>query len=113
MQVTDFIRNKLLNCPDDVVDKDGTTLGQMMHKAGLSAEDINVETLDLHADETLFDRFDRFNAKYNPHGNSQLRTVFLKAENFMGGRYFAEMIKQLMGCVRQRACPCARTGKLG
>lgn len=45
------------------------------------------------ADHTLFNRFDRFNAKYNPAGNSSLRTIFLKAENEIEGKYFAELTK--------------------
>ena len=44
-------------------------------------------------DRNTFHRFDKFNAKYNPVGESSLREVFLKTDNYMQGRYFANIIK--------------------
>ena len=44
-------------------------------------------------DKNTFHRFDKFNAKYNPIGESRLREIFIKTDNYMGGRYFAELIK--------------------
>ena len=38
---------------------------------------------------------DRFNLKYNPCGDSLLRTIFLKTDNYLGGRYLAELTKEL------------------
>ena len=32
----------------------------------------------MHADKNTFHRFDRFNLKYNPFGQSRLREVFIK-----------------------------------
>ena len=49
----------------------------------------------MHAHQT-FARFDRFNRKYNPIGQSRLRTVFLKYDNYMKGRYIAEITKQVL-----------------
>lgn len=40
--------------------------------------DLNVDTLDMHADKNIFHRFDRFNLKYNPCGQSRLREIFIK-----------------------------------
>ena len=40
--------------------------------------DLNVDTLDMHADKNTFHRFDRFNLKYNPFGQSRLREIFIK-----------------------------------
>lgn len=40
-----------------------------------------------------FQRFDKFNAKYNPVGASELRDLYLKTENHIGGEYFATIIK--------------------
>jgi len=37
--------------------------------------------------------FDKFNLKYNPIGESRLREVFLKTDNYMEGRYLAELTK--------------------
>ena len=47
-------------------------------------------------DRNTFHRFDKFNAKYNPIGESRLREVFLKTDNYVKGKYFAEVIKVLL-----------------
>lgn len=40
-----------------------------------------------------FHRFDKFNSKYNPVGASELRKIFLKTDNELGGEYFARIVK--------------------
>ena len=47
--------------------------------------DLNVDLLDVHADKSTFHRFDKFNLKYNPCGQSRLREIFLKQENLIQG----------------------------
>ena len=47
-------------------------------------------------DNNTFHRFDRFNLKYNPIGESRLREIFLKTDNMIRGRYLAELTKELM-----------------
>ncbi|GCB80768.1 hypothetical protein scyTo_0023237, partial [Scyliorhinus torazame] len=42
-----------------------------------------------------FHRFDKFNAKYNPVGASELRDLYLKTDNYMQGEYFARIIKEV------------------
>ena len=49
--------------------------------------------LDVHADRNTFHRFDKFNTKYNPIGESSLREVFIKTDNYVGGKYFGEVLK--------------------
>ena len=44
-------------------------------------------------DRNTFHRFDKFNAKYNPIGESRLREVFLKTDNYIYGRFFGKLIK--------------------
>ncbi|VDQ16581.1 unnamed protein product [Trichobilharzia regenti] len=44
-------------------------------------------------DRNTFHRFDKFNAKYNPIGQSQLREVFLKSDNYIKGVFFAHVLK--------------------
>ncbi|KPP76239.1 hypothetical protein Z043_104429 [Scleropages formosus] len=41
-----------------------------------------------------FHRFDKFNAKYNPVGASELREIYLKTDNYINGEYFASLIKR-------------------
>lgn len=40
--------------------------------------DLNIDNLDMHADKNIFHRFDKFNLKYNPFGQSRLREIFIK-----------------------------------
>ena len=46
-----------------------------------------------------FHRFDRFNLKYNPCGQSRLREIFLKYNNLIKGRYLADITKEVFGDV--------------
>ena len=46
-------------------------------------------------DRNTFHRFDKFNAKYNPIGESRLREVFLKTDNYLNGKFFASIIKEV------------------
>jgi AMP deaminase len=72
------------------------TLKQVFQSMNLTAYDITVDMLDVHADRNTFHRFDKFNAKYNPIGESRLREVFMKTDNFIGGRFFGTLIKEVM-----------------
>lgn len=92
-----FIKHKLKKHPNEVVkERDGqpVTLAQVFRELNLTAYDLSIDTLDMHADDT-FHRFDRFNLKYSPIGQSLLREVFLKTDNFLGGRYLAEITRQV------------------
>ena len=50
--------------------------------------DLNVDLLDVHADKSTFHRFDKFNLKYNPCGQSRLREIFLKQDNLIQGERY-------------------------
>jgi len=93
-----YIKSKLKNCPDErVIIRDGKelTLKEVFESLKLTAYDLSVDTLDMHADYTTFHRFDRFNLKYNPVGQSRLREIFLKTDNYIGGRYLAEITREV------------------
>ena len=47
----------------------------------------------MQAHTDAFHRFDQFNLKYNPIGESRLREIFLKTDNFIKGRYLAELTR--------------------
>ena len=70
-------------------------LKEVFESMNLTAYDLTVDMLDVHADRNTFHRFDKFNAKYNPVGESRLREVFLKTDNFVNGKYFAHLIKEV------------------
>uniref|UniRef100_A0A8D8LLX5 AMP deaminase n=2 Tax=Cacopsylla melanoneura TaxID=428564 RepID=A0A8D8LLX5_9HEMI len=94
-----FIKKTLKNHTDEVVTKDRAgqtmTLRQVFQSMNLTSYDLTVDMLDVHADRNTFHRFDKFNAKYNPIGESRLREVFLKTDNYLGGTYFARIIKEV------------------
>ncbi|KAF9016508.1 AMP deaminase [Hymenopellis radicata] len=99
-----FIKSKMKRSPDDVVIyRDGAelTLKQVFDSLGLTAYDLSIDTLDMHAHNDSFHRFDKFNLKYNPIGESRLREIFLKTDNFINGRYLAELTKEVMTDLEQ------------
>ncbi|EFX01540.1 AMP deaminase [Grosmannia clavigera kw1407] len=94
-----FIKSKMKKCPDEVVlYRDGQllTLAQVFKSIKLTAYDLSIDTLDMHAHTDSFHRFDKFNLKYNPVGESRLRTIFLKTDNDIQGRYLAEITKEVI-----------------
>lgn len=94
-----FIKSKMKRCPDDlVIDRDGQklTLREVFESINLTAYDLSIDTLDMHAHTDSFHRFDKFNLKYNPIGQSRLRDIFLKTDNFIKGRYLAEITREVI-----------------
>ncbi|GBE85197.1 AMP deaminase [Sparassis latifolia] len=94
-----FIKSKMKRSPDDVVTfRDGKelTLEQVFQSLNLTAYDLSIDTLDMHAHQDSFHRFDKFNLKYNPIGESRLREIFLKTDNYITGRYLAELTQEVM-----------------
>lgn len=105
-QLLEFMQSKAREAPDDVVAIDAATgkpvtvlelllrITRQRFGSGATVGDLTVSALDVQASSSTFNRFDQFNNKYNPLGVSELRSLFLKTDNFMGGRYFAELIKK-------------------
>lgn len=94
-----FIKSKMKKSPDEVVlyrDGKHLTLREVFESINLTAYDLSIDTLDMHAHTDTFHRFDKFNLKYNPIGESRLRTIFLKTDNFIHGRYLAEITKEVI-----------------
>ncbi|XP_072379664.1 AMP deaminase 2 isoform X2 [Diabrotica undecimpunctata] len=93
-----FIKKTLKNNAEEVVSVTKgvpMTLRQVFQSMNLTTYDLTVDMLDVHADRNTFHRFDKFNAKYNPVGESRLREVFLKTDNYLNGKYFANIIKEV------------------
>jgi AMP deaminase len=87
-----------MNSLDDIVSEDPKTksvmtFGGVAKQLGLS-KNLTVDYLNVQADHTLFERFDNFNNKYNPMAQPLLRTLMLKTDNYLSGRYFAEIINE-------------------
>jgi AMP deaminase len=94
-----FIKSKMKKCPDEIVlfrDRQHLTLREVFESINLTAYDLSIDTLDMHAHTDSFHRFDKFNLKYNPIGQSRLREIFLKTDNFIKGRYLAEITREVI-----------------
>lgn len=72
------------------------TLAEVFEAMNLTAYDLSVDVLDVHADRNTFHRFDKFNAKYNPIGESRLREIYIKTDNHIKGKFFADIIKEVI-----------------
>ncbi len=92
-QFVSFVTDKLETESDTVVSSDGKTLGQVFKDAGLDKDHLTIDAFDVLADYSVYQRFDNFNAKYSPFKMADLRRIFLKSNNHIGGRYFAELLK--------------------
>mmetsp|Transcript_10572 Transcript_10572/g.39371 ORF Transcript_10572/g.39371 Transcript_10572/m.39371 type:complete len:924 (-) Transcript_10572:840-3611(-) len=94
-----FIKSKLRTSGEErvlVVDGKELTLNEVFKSLNLTAYDLNVDSLEVHAGgKVVVHRFDKFNAKYNPFGQSELREIFLKTDNHVKGKYFSEVCKQV------------------
>lgn len=93
-----FIKYKMKKCPDEtVIHRDGKdlTLNQVFESLDLTAYDLSIDTLDMHAHKDSFHRFDKFNLKYNPIGESRLREIFLKTDNYIKGKYLADITREV------------------
>ncbi|XP_063802510.1 AMP deaminase 3 isoform X2 [Pseudophryne corroboree] len=93
-----FIKHTYRTESDRVVaEKNGEkmTLKELFDSLYMDPYDLTVDSLDVHAGRQTFHRFDKFNAKYNPVGASELRDLYLKSENYIEGEYFARIIKEV------------------
>ncbi|KAL8823867.1 MAG: hypothetical protein Q9191_005484, partial [Dirinaria sp. TL-2023a] len=93
-----YIKSKMKKSPDEIVmRRDGTTLTlkEVFESIKLTAYDLSIDTLDMHAHTDSFHRFDKFNLKYNPIGESRLREIFLKTDNYIKGKFLAEITREV------------------
>merc|ERR1712226_1406397 len=96
-----FIKKKLKTGPDDEVmnlgaGKTPKLLKDVFGESGITAQNLSFDKLNVVADQTVFHRFDNFNRKYSPCDQPDLRTIFLKTDNEMGGRYLAELTREML-----------------
>ncbi|XP_041954443.1 AMP deaminase 1 isoform X3 [Alosa sapidissima] len=93
-----FIKKSYREDCDRVVHKlkgKEVTLKELFDHLKMHPYDLTVDSLDVHAGRQTFQRFDKFNAKYNPVGASELRDLYMKTENHISGEYFATIIKEV------------------
>ena len=75
------------------------TLTQVFEEMGLDPYDLNLASLGMDGagsgNGSSFASLDKFSLKYNPMGKSPVGRVFLRQENLLHGRYFAELTREL------------------
>ena len=101
-----FIKSRLKHSGDEVVYRNGIngkeySLKQLFKELNLTAYDLSIDTLSMHGHRDTFQRFDRFNNKYNPIGQSSLRQVFLKVDNYSKGVFLADLTKEVMDDLKE------------
>ncbi|KZO96497.1 hypothetical protein CALVIDRAFT_527541 [Calocera viscosa TUFC12733] len=81
---------------DVVIFRDGRelTLAQVFESLHLTAYDLSIDTLDMHGHQ------DTFHALISST-ESRLREIFMKMDNYIKGRYPAELTKELMTDLEQ------------
>lgn len=109
-QLMQFIRKKIAEEMDTPVAEEGgkvMNLREVLTSVGVfDSDDVTADAVCCMASignggqHETFGRFDRFNGKYNPFGNKLLREIFLKSDNFIQGRYLAELTKEVMASYR-------------
>lgn len=95
-QFVQFVREKYEKEGDTVVHESGKTLNEVFQQAGLDHDHLTIDAFNVLADYSVYQRFDNFNDKYSPFKLADMRRIFLKTTNHMGGRYFAELLKEVM-----------------
>jgi len=117
-QLMHFIRRKMREEGDTPVLVEGgrvLSLCEVFSSAGIDdSEDVNADRLCCMASvgggggqHDTFGRFDKFNAKYNPFGDKRLRDIFLKTDNYIEGRFLAELTREVMAVHSRQKFICA------
>jgi len=106
-QFVNFVREKLENEGDTVVMEDGQTLRDVFKVAGLDSDHLTIDAFSVLADYSVYQRFDNFNSKYSPFRMGKMRKIFLKTDNHIDGRYFAELTKIVLARHEQGKGHCS------
>ena len=100
-----FIRDTYRNKGHEIVDQrlnkernkmEDVTLRDFCEALNVDINSLSLDSLGVHAGGQTFERFDKFNLKYNPMGKGALRELFLKYDNKIGGKYLAELTKTVL-----------------
>ncbi|KRX00828.1 hypothetical protein PPERSA_02007 [Pseudocohnilembus persalinus] len=78
------------------------TLKEVFQKLNIDPDRINMDTLSVKADNTIFQRFDNFNNKFAPLKSVELRWIFFGGrENYIQGQYLGELSKILINSLEE------------
>ena len=100
----DFIINKLETSPDDIVWEDRgkkKTLKELFDDLGLDKSRLNVHMLDIKAGKIPATHNDNTSEMCNPTDFGSLRYVFLRINNPVKGKYYAEMAHEVFESIEK------------
>jgi len=117
-----YVKQTLKLKGDTVATSTGKTISQVFQEAGIKVHqwvvpvhlrdlsrffticfvqvrDLSLQTLGVGdgTDAAMWQRFDKFNEKYEPFGVKSLREIFLKHDNVVEGRFLAEITHEVIG----------------
>jgi len=96
-ELLSFIRLKSISEGGTSVVQNGDSLNTVLKENGISDPlTASTEKLQVSASPKMFHRFDHFNDAYNPFKKATLRCVFMKTSNFIQGRYFGEILRDVV-----------------
>jgi len=88
-----FIKSRLKGCPNVVVQEKGgklITLTEFYNELKIKPHELSIDNLDIHSEKAyVHDVFQKSDEV------TQLRTLFLKTDNYMKGRFLAELTKEV------------------
>eukprot|EP00054_Salpingoeca_dolichothecata_P024789 m.170116 g.170116 ORF g.170116 m.170116 type:complete len:706 (+) comp25139_c0_seq1:109-2226(+) len=89
-----FIKDKLENESTRIVLKNETgehTLKEVLDQLQSDPTKLNVDQMETTAEAGTFQRFDVFNRRFSPFNNPDIRTIFLKSDNYINGDYYRQL----------------------
>jgi AMP deaminase len=115
-----YVKHALVHEGGTVATANGQTISQVFQEAGikvillhansclhatsrlsilLQVRDLSLQTLGVGdgTDAAMWQRFDKFNEKYEPFGVKSLREIFLKHDNVVEGHFLADITREVIG----------------
>ena len=90
-----FIKKKLLDESDTIINVVGDQqirLGEVMQRLGLDPATLTVDVVESYN----INRSEKYINKYYPINHLSLKDIFLSSDNYIKGRYFGEIVKEVI-----------------
>lgn len=89
-----FIKTKLREEPETIVSRQGETeigLRELSQKLGFDASTLTVDVVENYNSQS-----DRYLYKYSKFNKLSIKDIFLSLDNYLSGRFFAELVKEVI-----------------
>lgn len=74
--------------------------GCVLQDPELVYQQLTIDRLNVAASAAMYHRFDNFNDSYSPMASPNLRAIFMKTHNKIGGEYFAQLLHKVFSRLR-------------